>query len=316
MRAYFGLAAAVVLALASLAQATPLDVKQVSADMKWAAHLDVDGLIASGLVKKAREEILKAHPEIESHLTMLRNLWRFDPLKDLHAVTVYGTQLKKDTGVAIIHANVDQKMLLEMVKTTPDHQVTTYGKFELHTWLKDGTKRENATFFKPDVIVFGASLDELKAALDVLDGTKPGLSIDSNELNGLVPPGTIFVAGAKDIDTAELPRESALIKKAESFLLVVGEKEGQVTVRATLNVKEAEIAKQIKTIIDGALALGTLVKSDDPDALKIIGGVKTTLADKTVTVEAQAPVDLLWTHIQKEVAKKIAEHQHHANSGE
>ena len=66
MRAYFGLAAAVVLAFAGLAQAGPLDVKQVSADAKWAAHLDVDALMASNLVKKAREQILKEHPACRS----------------------------------------------------------------------------------------------------------------------------------------------------------------------------------------------------------------------------------------------------------
>ena len=81
-------------------------------------------------------------------------------------------------------------------------------------------------------------------------------------------------------------------------------------------MKDAEIAKQIKTVADGALALATLVKSDDADALKLIGAVKVTLADKTISVEGQAPVDLLWAQMQKEIAKKKAEHRHHhATSG-
>ena len=42
MRAYCGLAAAVVLAFAGLAQAGPFDAKEISADAKWAAHLNVD----------------------------------------------------------------------------------------------------------------------------------------------------------------------------------------------------------------------------------------------------------------------------------
>ena len=79
---------------------------------------------------------------------MLRNLWRFDPCTDLHGITIYGTQLKKDTGVAVIRAKVDQKLLLDMVKITPEHEVSTYGKYELHSWLKDGKKRENAAFFQ------------------------------------------------------------------------------------------------------------------------------------------------------------------------
>jgi hypothetical protein len=265
MRVYLGLAA-VVLGFAGLAQAGPLDLKEVSADAKWAAHLDVDALMASSLFPKLRDQILKEHPGAESALSAIRTFWRFDPFTDLHGITIYGTQLKKDTGVAVVRAKVDQKFLLEVVKNAPEHQVSTYGKFELHTWLKEGKKRENAAFFKPDVIVFGASADELKAALDVLDGTKPNFAGKSESPTGLTPPGAILVAGAKDLGDANLHPESPLSKQADSALLVVGENQGNVFVRATLNVKDAEIARQIKTVADGALALASLVKSDDADA--------------------------------------------------
>jgi len=99
MRAYLGLAA-VVLGFGGLAQAGSLDLKQVSADAKWAAHLDVDALTASSMFPKVRDQILKEHPEAESKLALVRNLWRFDPYTDLHGITIYGTQLKKSTGVA------------------------------------------------------------------------------------------------------------------------------------------------------------------------------------------------------------------------
>jgi hypothetical protein len=288
-----------------------LDLKQVSADAKWAAHLDVDALMASGVMKKVGPQILKEHPEAETHLGILRNLWRFDPVTDLHGITIYGTQLKKDTGVAVIHAKVDKKLLLEMVKTTPEHQANAYGKFELHTWLKEGRKRENAAFFKPDVIVFGASADELKAALDVLDGSKPSFAGKSESMTGTIPPGTILFAAAKDLGEANLHPESPLSKQADSAMLVVGEKEGQVFVRGSLTVKDAEIAKKIKTVADGVLALASLVKSDDADALKVIGGVKVAQADKAVSVEAQAPIDLLLAQLEKEIAKKKAERERH-----
>ena len=68
----------------------------------------------------------------------------------------------------------------------------------------------------------------------------------------------------------------------------------------------------IRQLVDGALALATLVKSDDADALKLIEGVKVTLNDKSITVEGQAAVDLLWAQLQKEIAKKKAEHQHNS----
>jgi hypothetical protein len=239
-------------------------------------------------------------------------MFRFDPMADLHSVTIYGTQLKKDTGVAVIHAKVDQKLLLDLVKANPEHDTSAYGKFELHSWRKTANKRDNAAFFKPDVIVFGASLDELKAALDVLDGTKPNLSEAYASLASAIPPGAILIAGARDLAEANLHPESPLSKQVDSALLVAGESKGQVFVRTTLNVKDAEIAQKVKAVVDGALALATLVKCDDPDTLKLIDGVKATVNDKSITVEGQAAVDLLWGQMQKEIAKKKAE-QHHSH---
>lgn len=317
MRTYLGLAVAVLLGLAPFAQATPVDLKQIPADAKWAAHLDVDVLMASKSMQKIRDQIRKEHPEAESGLALIRTMWRFDPTTDLHGVTVYGTQLKKNTGVAIIRAKVDQKFLLDMVKLAPDHKTTAYGKYELHTWLKDGTKRENATFYQPDVIVFASSFDELKAALDVLDGTRPNFASTSHISAESIPAGTILAAAARDLASAQLPLESPVARQAESFALIVGENQGQIFVRSSLAMKQADLAKQIKTVVDGALALASLAKMDDADALKLIGAVKVMQNDKVVSLEAQAPVDEVWTQIQKEHAKKHGEmtkhfrHMHH-----
>jgi hypothetical protein len=301
MRAYFGLAAAVVLTLAGLAQAGPLDAKQISADAKWAAHLDVDALMASNMLKKVQAQVLKDRPQAEAQLKAVCNLFRFNPETDLHGITVYGTQLKKDTGVAIINAKVDQKLLLDMVKANPGYQASAYGKHELHMWLKDGTKQQNAAFFKPEVLVFGNSADEVKAALDVLDGTKPGV-----ENIGTLPAGLILFARARDLGEANFKRESPLLKQLDSAVLMVGENKGEVGMHVSLTVKNAEIAKHIKTVVDGALSLATLAKIDDPDMLKLIGAVKTTQTEKTVTVEGSAPVDQVWDLIQKEIDKKLA----------
>jgi hypothetical protein len=204
--------------------------------------------------------------------------------------------------VAIIHAKVDQKLLLDMVKANPGYKVSAYGKHELHAWLKDGTKPQNAAFFKPDMIVFGATADELKAALDVLDGTKPGVSGEGDPM----PPGLILVAKARDLSEANLHPESPLSKQIDSAVLMVGENQGELFVHASLNVKDAEIAKHIKAVADGVLSFATLAKIDDADAMKLIGAVKVTQADKSITVEGKTSVDLLWALLQKEIDKKLA----------
>jgi hypothetical protein len=310
MRRTLGLAIAVVLGFVAVVRAEPLDLKQVAADAKWAAHLDVDALHASTLFQKAREELLRKHPEAEKPLAMLAEVWKFNPVTDLHSITIYGKQIRKGTGVAIVRAKVDQNLLLEKAKLAPEHQVKTYGKYELHSWIHaKGSKHERGmtgTFYKPDVMIFGVSADEVTAALDVLDGTKPNLADKEPALSLATPPGTILSAGVGGLADTDLPCKSPLVKQADSLILAIGESQGQVFVNGMLTAKQADVAQQVKTIMDGALALATLAHNDDAESLKLINAVKVTIADRAVVVEARAAVDDVWAHMQKAMAKKAA----------
>lgn len=319
MRRTLGLACVVVLALATVVRAAPLDLTQLSADAKWAAHLDMDALNAASIPQKVRQEILEKHPEAEKHLEMVCDVWNFDPRTDLHGITIYGTQVKKNSGVAIVHAKVDQELLNAKVQQAPSYQVSAYGKYKLHSWLHaPGSKRERnmtGTFYKPDVMVFGASADEVKAALDVLDGTKPNFAGKQSGLNLSIPAGSILVAGATGLADVELPCKSPLVKQADMITMAIGESQGSLFVVVQFVAKSHEIAQQMKTILDGGLALATMARSDDADAIKILNAVKVVVADKAVTIEGWAPVDAVWTQMQKEAAKMKAAHEAWSRDG-
>lgn len=313
MRKSLGLAFSVVLAFSTAVGAAPLEMKEVAADAKWAAHLDVDALMASTIVQKARAQMLKDHPETEMHLAMVRAIWKVDLTTDIHGITVYGTRLKKGTGAAIVHAKVDQALLLERGKLAPEHRISTYGKYELHNWVHaKGSKHERAmtaAFFAPDVMVFSTSAEEVMAALDVLDGTKPNLAEKEPSLVGLAPEGSFFVGGMIGLNGVELPCQSPAAKQAESMLIAAGEKEGEVFVETKLSMKTPEVAQQMKTAVNGAVALAALAKSDDPDAMKIINGTKVGVTDKVVGVAWHGSADGLWVHLEKLIANKMASHK-------
>ena len=285
-----------------------MDLKQVSADAKWGADLDIDALHASSTFQKAREQFLKMHPEAEVIMAGVREVWKFDPRTDLHGITLYGVQVKKDTGVAIVHAKVDKDLLLEKVKQAPGHSETTYGKYELHIWTHaKGSHHERAmtgTFYTPDMLVFGASVDEVKAALDVLDGAKPNMA-DKKPMT--FSPGTIFCAGISGVAEADLPHKMPLAKKIDSVMVEIGENQGEVFVHGHVAAKEAENAQQFKSVIDGALAFATLMHGDDPETKKLIDAAKVTLADKNITLEWQAPVDAVVAQAQKACAARCAD---------
>jgi len=310
MRVYLGLALAAVLGFGWVgsAGAEPLNLKQVGADAKWVAHVDLDALRASTIMQKAHEQLKKEHPEAEQHLAMFREIWKFNPCTDLHGVTIYGDQLKKDTGVAIVHAKVDQQVLLEKAAKAPEHRLSTYGKHELHTWVHaKGSRHERGmtgAFYGTDLIIFGGSTNEVMAALDVLDGTKPNLAGKDSPLAAAVPAGAVVTVRAVGLGDVELPCKSPVVKQLDSFSLAVGEDKGEVFLEAKLTVKQTETAEQIKTIIEGGRAMAALVHGDDPEAQKILQSVKVTTNDKTVGIELRMPADVVWAHLQK-IAKKI-----------
>ena len=62
-------------------------------------------------------------------LDKLREKIGLDVCKDLHGVTAYGMEPGKHTGVLIVHAKVDQKLLLQKAEKAPDHKVTKFESY-------------------------------------------------------------------------------------------------------------------------------------------------------------------------------------------
>jgi len=305
MRVALRLAMAAVLSfgLAGLAPAEPLDLKQVAADAKWVAHVDVDAMRASTVLQKAHEQMLKKHPEAEKHLAKVREMWKFNPCTDMHGATFYDTQIKKGSGIAIVYAKVDQRLMLEKAKQAPEHRAVTYGKYELHSWTHaKGSKHQRSmtgTFYKPDVLVFGNSVEAVTAALDVLDGAKANIAGKDGPLAAKVPPGTMFVARAVGLSQADLPCKSPLAKQVDTLTMAAGENHGESFLEGRLGVKQPEIAQQMKAVVEGFRAMAAITHGSDADAMKLLSALKVTAADKTITVEWRAPAEAVWAHVRK-----------------
>ena len=304
-------AAAAVMAMAAVAQAAPLDLKQVAADAKWVAHIDVDAMKAASVVQKAYAKHVDTHPGAEQRLAMVSKLIGMNPTKDLASATLYGTQLKKDTGVLLVNATVDGKLLGELVKKAPDYRTSTYGKHTLHSWLvKKGKDHEHpvtGVLAAPTVLVFGPTAAEVMAALDVLDGKLPSLEGSDSPLAAKAPAGTIVLARAVGLSEAKLPCKSPLVKLSESFCMALGENDGKSFLKAKLVTKSTETADQVKAIAEGLRAMAALHKSEDADAQKVLKAVKVEVDGAAVVLSAEAPADEVWGMCQK-AGKKMREH--------
>ena len=293
--------------LAAIGQAAPLEPKNVAADAKWVVHVDVDAVHDSLVVKKAFETCPLLKNDSGKHFDMIRDKIGVDLRKGLHGMTLYGRDTDKTHGVAIVFATVNQKLLLEKAAHATDHKVAKHGDIDIHSWTqKCGPKTHTAAgaFYKPDVLVFAASVEGVAAAIDVLDGKSPGITDPKSPLGGHVYSGTIFLARAIAIRPET---RCPVLKQAESFRVALGENEGKSFYRAKLVMKSPEAAAQMKAINDGFQAMGSLKFSGDADVMKLIDGLQAKVKGSTVRIRWDASADDVWTVAEK-LAKKAAEH--------
>ena len=305
------------LAVASLAYAAPLNLKQVSDDAKWVGHVDFDALRDSVVVKKAMEKHLAKHKNAETHLKMVQGLIGMDPRKDLHGATFYGNEIGKHEGVMILHANLDQKKLQGWAEKIPGREATEHGSYKISSWTKkrgDHSHTVASAWFGDEHLVLASSVDALKSALDVLDGKGGSVGSDS-ALAGDVPTGTTVLMRVAGIAKAELPCKNPLAKQTESIRFVVGENEGKSFLRARATMTNSEVVGQVNEILEGGQALAKLCSSDNELKLRMVKGLQIKPDGNNLTLVWNGSAEDVWQHVEAESKKweemraKMGEHR-------
>lgn len=309
MRVLVGLVCALVLSTAGFVRAEALNPKQVAADAKWVAHLDVDTMRASVVVDKAYQECEPVVKAFGAKIDELKAIGQvIDPMKDLKGITVYGTDLQNPEAVAIVQANLSESALgtlQQSVQQLPGYASSTHGAYELHTWVHKcpmGEKKLTATYVQPDILVFGSSVQAVEKALDVLGDAK--LSIDGKSALAAKPlAGALLVVRVAGLGSVEkLPVKSPIIAAADVIGLTLGENNNEAYLSADLSAKDTKAAEELKTNIESSLT-SALLAVDDSDVADLINAVQVTSNDKTVTVDVRGPADVGWNYLKKLAAK-------------
>src|SRR4030042_680871 len=108
------LTVALVLGFGSVGPAEPLDRRQVSADAKWFAHIDVDAAKAAKVAQRIYDDWL-SNEEAKRALQAVRAAIGINLLEDLQSVTFFGTRFVPESSVVIVRAKVDRELLLRLL---------------------------------------------------------------------------------------------------------------------------------------------------------------------------------------------------------
>ncbi len=290
-------------------QAAPLDEKQVAADATWLGHVDFDAVRSSTIVRHMYERAKEKHPGMEDKMKMATQMLGMDPRHDLHGATFYGKQVGKETGVMILDAKLDQQRLLDWGSKAPGHESAKHGDRELHSWPRPDRSHATvvAATFDDNHLVVASSFDELRAALDVLDGKARSLADSSkgegskgegSKLSGIVPPGTTMLFRVIGVSKAELPCKDSVARQTESFRMVTGENEGKSFFRVRVTMTTDEAAAQMVQVAEGAKAMASLKCADDASCKKLVEPVRIEREGKSLIVLWKAPADDVWAFIK------------------
>jgi hypothetical protein len=291
------------LLLGKLALAGPLDPAHVAADAQWLVHADADAMRQSGVLAKAFQVFIERNPGIKIFVAGLdksREIIGMDPRKDLHGITAYGKKLGQEEGVLILVADVDQKLLQQIVKQALDYRAVSHGPYEIHCWThrdNRGRRPVAGAFYKPNVLVFSGSPEEVKAALDVLDGKAARLEA-SSPLAASAPAGTMLLGRATGIDKAKLPGDPPFAKQLRDLHLVFGESKGKIVFQGKLTLNSAEAANLVRDVLQGLRALALLAAGDDAATKALAGAFR--VSAEAQSVDFEVPIEALWEHVQKD----------------
>jgi hypothetical protein len=307
MRVLVCLLCALVLGVASQVCAAPLNSKQVSADAKAVIHMDADALRVSVVVEKGYQVCEEKAKQFGGQVEELKVLFTIvDPTQDVKGLTFYTTQTKQPGGVIILNAKFSENAiatLTEQVKTLPSYAVSDYNSHPLHTWARGNGQSVFAAYVKPDLLVLGISADEVKAALDVLDGTKPNI-VGKSPLAAEVPAGALVLARVADFPKEGFPIDSPIIKQSDVLGAVIGENNNEAYLTCEVFAKDAKTADTLKTAVEDALTKA-LLATDDADLANLINAVQVTTNDKEVVVDVRGPADMGWMYFEKLVGEVV-----------
>ena len=163
-----------------------------------------------------------------------------------------------------MRTKVDAQPVVERLKQRLDHRTTYQGSHELYIWPQEGQNQIVGCAYGPRMIVFSKHAEAVRLALQVLNGKSPSL-FGGNSCPAIpAPTGSVLEAsvvlesGGAVAARAFLPFISPVLRQSESLRLAVGEQDGTAFGRAHLVARSSETAGQIRTALEGVVAMARL----------------------------------------------------------
>lgn len=266
----------------------------VSADAQWVIHLDFDHGRETSIAQWFRDQRVDS-PRVRDFAGTFQERTGIDPDHDLHGLTMYGTSYEPHTGAAVLFADYSTDRVVNLLNNQRDYQTTTYGGETLHSWKETGGRnqaegyRVTAAFPKSKVIVAGRTVEEVKAALDVLAGKGASLKGKSSPLTADLPKGAMFHGAAIDLGSLQRSQPAlTILQQGKRMSVNFGEQQEELFFNSEFVAGTQQVAQQIQQLVEGFRANLALQAKEAPEPVKLIDKLKVARDENTVRIEWRA----------------------------
>jgi len=241
----------------------------IPADAKWVIHFDMKKFSST----KLHELIMNDEGTIKVRKKTARifKLYKFDPLKDIANITIFGRGKEKEDTVACIGGNFDKEHLLSLLGAETDYREIPYGKYTIYSWGYD----DFGVFVNDNLVLFSGNEAAIKDALDVISGKKENITSSPMITYVEAIPAEAFIAAvADDISSLADDRGKAVIlKKVGMASLAIIEKAEDIALNLNITTESPQDAKKMEQIINGLLAFADLQLDEATIGMKLLEDV-------------------------------------------
>ncbi len=283
----------------------PLVKSRVSGSANWVAHVDNEQFNSTLIGQLIREDL--KNQGVEEELTNFATVFSFHPLDDVRNVTIYGSGQDRQKAVVLIEGKFNKERLLALLRLNPSYQEIEYGEIVVHSWVDkkkddpDTSETKYGCFYDDELVVMGASLEAVKHAIDVLNGSAENAVSGVFSQAALDAEGAFFQVAANNVGevVGEEP-EAAVLRQTSELGLAIGEIEGNFYVDLELKTKSEEAAQAISKIAEGIIALAALAGEEQPGLAEMAKKVKLSCERNMVRVHFESDPEKVFSFLKEQ----------------
>lgn len=282
---------AIILALLLCSEVLAVDIQKsvVPADAMWVINIDMKKFTATRLHELMMKD--EATVKIRKKTARLFKLYRFDPLKDIANITIFGKGKDEEDAVVYVEANFDKEHLIGLIEGETGYQEIPYGKYTVYKWGRD----DFGVFVSDKAILFSENEEAIKTALDVADGKKENISSSPMmKYVKAIPSDAFLMAIADNISSLVGKHDKAvMLKKTGMASFAIMEKKDDVALDLKFTTETSEDANNVEQMIKGLIAFANLQLKEEKDILELLKRLHISIDGTKVQIGFSYPVEKL-----------------------